>query len=109
MEKWRQSHREERDQAWRLILEICEARSDWDELDDLQTLNDSAFDILEGMMSAYYSLEEVLAGYDAMASINAASYDVEVEVIDTLMDGLRERSRCLVDYYSKALSALMGN
>jgi hypothetical protein len=109
LEKWRQNHRDERDQAWGLILKICEARSDWDELDDLQTLNDSAFDILEGVLSAYYSLEEVLAGYEAMASINAASYDAETEVIESLMDDLRERSRCLVDYYSKVLSALMSH
>ena len=109
MEKWRQNHREERDKAWQLILEICDARSDWDELDDLQTLNDSAFDILEGIMSAYFSLEEVLAGYEEMASINAATYDSEAEVIESLMDDLRERSRCLIDYYSKVLSALMSN
>ena len=109
MEKWRQSHREQRDHAWHLILEICEARSDWDELDDLQTLNDSAFDILEGIMSAYFSLEEVLASYEEMASINAASYESETEVIESLMDDLRERSRCLVDYYQKVLSALMSH
>jgi hypothetical protein len=107
VEVWRVEHRRQKDEAWSLILRLCESRSRQDELDDLQTLNDSAFDVMEAMWSAYYSLEEMIDAYDKMSSIKSgASYADEIEVISSMKDDLDSRSRLLVDYYSKVLSSL---
>jgi len=107
MSQWRRDHHLSRDKAWVFILSLCEREASYEQLDDLQVLNDAAFDALECLIEARQSLLRSLSHLDKVEPIGSVLFDLNCEVVSSLISDLERESEVLASNYVQALSRLL--
>jgi hypothetical protein len=107
MEQWRTDHRRSRDQTWEFLLGQCEANGTYEFLDDLQALTDRTFDALEQLVAAHISLSKSLQSYEELSESGSQFYELEWEVISSIIEDIEKRMGFLGDCYLQTIDRLM--
>ena len=106
IDHWKTEHKRFKDEAWVHILSVCELSSDFEQLDRLQELNDYVFDLLEGLLGAFYALHGFLLPLEGLENGNVHRFQYQADVISSMINDLENAAENLAINYIAILSSL---